>query len=302
LAKETGYNLFTDFDAFEEEQGGPNSTDYPGIRLKEIILSPERLDIFQSAMGNSLDSNIKVIGASVLTAIGSLSSDSIYIQPVWLPDQTKHAEPKPTNRLLFVMKLRGVDTSNIGFIPMVVDESPDPDTVLQAGWTTMRASAKGDGELVLEKSQDFAVFNRANQLIMRFPAQYPSQGELVYLILEMVMNDDEIPDELVTSVHLPLGLTVSSLNKKQTTFEAIEEHQKLLKESCDPSSPNKIKVKVSKRKDPPSSDVSTPSKNTKKENQKKIVQNSSSSSSKPMATEVVDDSASDSEKTETGDT
>jgi len=115
----------------------------------------------------------------------------------------------------------------------------------------------------------------------------------------MVMNDDEITDELVTSVHLPLGLTVSSLNKKQTTFEAIEEHQKLLKESCDPSSPNKIKVKVSKRKDHPSSDVPTPSKNTKKENQKKIVQNSPS---KPTATEVVDDSASDSEKTETGDT
>ena len=119
---------------------------------------------------------------------------------------------------------------------MHVEESPGPDTVLNAGWTTMRASARGTGELLLKKAKDFAVFSQANQLIMRIPVQYASQGELSYLILEMVMNNDEIPDKLVTSAHLPLGLTVNSLNKKQTTFEAIEKHQKLLQESCVPSS------------------------------------------------------------------
>jgi len=117
LSKDTGYNLFKDFDAFEHEQDGPHSTDYIGIRLKEIVLSSERLDIFQTAMGNSLETNILVIGASILTTIGSQSSDSIYLQPVWLPDQTKHAEPKPTTRLLLVMKLRGSDAADIGFLP-----------------------------------------------------------------------------------------------------------------------------------------------------------------------------------------
>ena len=296
LAEETEYNLFTDFNAFENEQGGPNSTEYLGIRLKETILSPERLEIFQLSMEHSLNGHVRVIGASILTTIGSLSTDPIYIQPAWLPDQTEHAEPKPTTRLLFVMKLRG-DDAPIGFIPMVADESPDPDTVLQAEWTTMRTSAMGVGELMLEKCQDFAVFNRANQLIMRFPVQYPSQGEQVYLILEMVMNHVETPDELVTSVHLPLGLKVSSLNKKKTTFEATEEHQKLLKESCGPSFSTKLKAKTPKRKDPPISEASTP-KSTKKESQRKIMQSSSSTAKK--AIEIADESGDDSEGTETG--
>ena len=141
---------------------------------------------------------------------------------------------------------------------------------------------------MLEKPKDFVVFSQANQLIMRVPVQYPSQGELVYLILEMVMNDDEIPDKLVTSVHLPLGLTVSSLNKKQTTFEAIEKHQKLLQESCRPASPiKKSKTEASKRKDQPTTDVSSPKK--KKKNTGKRTK----TPAKAIAENVTDSDASD---------
>ena len=151
---------------------------------------------------------------------------------------------------------------------MVADKSPDPDTVLQAEWTTMRASAMGAGELMLDECQEFAVFNRANQLIMKIPAQYPSQGKQAYLILEMAMNHIETPDELVSSVHLPLGLKVSSINRKKTTFEATEDHQKLLKESCGPSPSTKLRTNTTKRKDNPTSEASTP-KSTKKENPRK---------------------------------
>ena len=45
LEKDTGYDIFKDFDSFENEQSGPHSIDYLGVRLKEIVLSPERLEI-----------------------------------------------------------------------------------------------------------------------------------------------------------------------------------------------------------------------------------------------------------------
>jgi len=103
----------------------------------------------------------------------------------------------------------------------------------------------------------------------------------------MVMNDEEIPDKLVTSVHLPLGLTVSSLNKKQTTFEAIEKHQKLLQERCGPSSIKKSKTEASKRKDQPTTDVSSPKK--KKKNTGKRTK----TPAKAIAENVTDSDASD---------
>jgi hypothetical protein len=284
LAKETDYNLFTDFNAVENEQEGwdTNSTDYLGVCLKKLILSHDRLEIFQLAMGHSLNGYVKVLGASILTTNGSLSSDPIYIQPAWLPDQTEHAEPKPTTRLLFVMRMRGEEKhAPLGFLSMEADESPGPDNVLETEWTTMRASAMGVGVRMLDESQDFAVFNRANQLIMKIPAQYPSQGNQAYLILEMALSHIETPDELVSSVHLPLGLKGSSINRKKTTFEATEDHQKLLKESCGPSPSTKLNTKNSKRKDPPTSEASTP-KSKKKESPTKVSKSSSSTTKKPI--------------------
>jgi hypothetical protein len=299
LAKETDYNLFTDFNAVEKEQEEwvTNSTDYLGVCMKRLILSHERLEIFELAMGHSLNGYVKVLGASILTTKGSLSSDPIYIQPAWLPDQTEHAEPKPTTRLLFVMRMRGEEKhAPLEFLSMEADESPGPDNVLEAEWTTMRSIAMGVGVRMLDESQDFAVFNRANQLIMKIQMQYPSQGKQAYLILEMAMNHFETPDELVTSVHLPLGLKASSLNKKKTTFEATEDHQKLLKESCGPSPSTKLNTKKSKRKDPPTSEASTP-KSKKKESPTK--KNSSSTTKKPI--DISDESSNGCEDTETGD-
>ena len=120
----------------------------------------------------------------------------------------------------------------------------------------MRTSARGTGEILLEKNKDFAVFSQANKLIMRIPGQYARRTSLPNL--EMVMNDEETPDKLVTSAHLPLGLTINSLNKKQTTFEATDNHKKLLQESCSQDPAKKSKAETAKRKDQSTAEISNP--------------------------------------------
>jgi hypothetical protein len=293
LSHDTGYHLLNDFNDFECELAGTHSASYRGLKVKHISLDSARLERFRKAMGNTLGGNVLAIGASVISTIDSklmVSTDSIYLQPVWLPDQTQHEEPEQSTRLLFVMKLRGEYEVNLGFLPMEVEESPSPATVLQLEWTTMRAGINGSGQLLLEKPMDFAVFSQANQLIMRIPPPDANQGELVYLLIEMVMNKDDIPDKLMTSVSLPLGLTASTLIKGRRTFAPTDAHLNLLKQSCGTSASKKSNPDKSKRKDHP--EVTTPAKKLKK--------TSSKNPTLKPETVAVDDSSEDSEETETG--
>jgi len=71
LENQTGYSIFKNFVSPEQDPSGPNSNKFLGVDLKEIELSPERMEIFQNALGNSLESNVLVIGASILTTTGS---------------------------------------------------------------------------------------------------------------------------------------------------------------------------------------------------------------------------------------
>jgi hypothetical protein len=93
---------------------------------------------------------------------------------------------------------------NLEFLTLDVEEAPIPDTVLNSEWTGMRSS----GEKLMTKVQDFVVCSKANRLIVKIPTQYPSQEKQAYLILEMLMNDDEEPSKMMSRIHLPLGLTV----------------------------------------------------------------------------------------------
>ena len=104
----------------------------------------------------------------------------------------------------------------------------------------------------------------------------------------MVMNKDDIPDKLLTSVNLPLGLTDSTLIKRRTTFAPTDAHLHLLKQSCGPSATKKSNPDKSKRKDNPG--VTTPARKLKKTSSKSPIP-------KPGAVEV---DSEDFEETATG--
>jgi len=100
LENQTGYSIFKNFVSPEQDPSGPNSNKFLGVDLKEIELSPERMKIFQNALGNSLESNVLVIGASILTTTGSQLSEPIFIQPLWLPEPIDYAEPETARFML----------------------------------------------------------------------------------------------------------------------------------------------------------------------------------------------------------
>ena len=177
------------------------------------------------------------------------------------------------------MKLSGSDDVNVEFLTLDAEESPIPDTVLDSEWTGM-SSARQSGEKLMTNVQDFVVCSKANRLLVKIPTQYQSQEKQSYLILEMLMNDDEEPSKMMSGIHLPLGLTASRLNKKRTSFEPTAEHFKLLQECC-PSKTQKGAKNESgtkppsaaakaKRKNPgstPTKEVATPVAGSKKSRQ-----------------------------------